>query len=106
MLSIEVIDVAEESIRVRQREFCRLKGLLQAIKYIAKENPEACLMNGALCAVLSYLDFFSHHEQRDAVESAAHMCRGLKPENCGRVVDQVPTLVNLLGYEVCRVDVL
>lgn len=58
------------------------------------------MTNGALYAVLSYLDFFSHHEQRDAVESAAHMCRGLKPENCGLVIDQVPTLVNLLGYEV------
>eukprot|EP00210_Caulerpa_lentillifera_P003510 g3349.t1 len=85
LLSMEVIDVAEESIR--------------AIKYISKESPESCLTNGALCAVLSYLDFFSQHERRDAVESAAHMCHGLKAENCDLVIDQVPTLVNLLGYE-------
>ena len=70
------------------------------MKYIAREKPEPCLTNGALYAVLSYLDFFACHEQRDAVESAAHMCRGLKPGNCDRVIDQVPTLVNLLGYEV------
>ena len=76
------------------------------MKYIAREKPEPCLTNGALYAVLSYLDFFACHEQRDAVESAAHMCRGLKPGNCSRVIDQVPTLVNLLGYEVSPILIL
>lgn len=44
--------------------------------------------------------FFSHHEQRDAVESAANMCKGLKHEDADKVMDQVPNLVSLLAYQV------
>ncbi|GMH39269.1 hypothetical protein BSKO_07167 [Bryopsis sp. KO-2023] len=85
MSGFEIIDVAEEAIR--------------AFKYISQENPEACLDADGMCAVLCYLEFLSHHEQKDAVESAANMCKGLKAENSDKVMDQVQNLVNLLAYQ-------
>lgn len=36
------------------------------------------------------------------MESAANMCKGLTHENADKVMDQVPNIVNLLAYQVCK----
>jgi hypothetical protein len=85
LLMITYVDVAEECIR--------------AIHRLAMEAPGPVLREGAMAAVLAYLDFFSVSVQRRAVEAAAHMCRGATAEFRTQVEGSLETLLRLLEYE-------
>ncbi|XP_052192729.1 E3 ubiquitin-protein ligase UPL3 [Diospyros lotus] len=89
LLTIEYMDLAEQS--------------LQALKKISQEHPTACLREGALMAVLSYLDFFSTGVQRVALSTAANMCKKLPSDAADFVMEAVPLLTNLLQYHDSKV---
>lgn len=48
----------------------------QALHKIALEHPHSVVREGGLEAVLKYLEFFHMGVQRQAVTTAANMCRG------------------------------
>ncbi|KAK8582512.1 hypothetical protein V6N13_069289 [Hibiscus sabdariffa] len=89
LLTIEYMELAEQS--------------LQALKKISQEHPTACLLAGALMAVLSYLDFFSTGVQRVALSIAANMCKKLPSYASDDVMEAVPLLTNLLQYHDSKV---
>ncbi len=89
LLMITYVDVAEECIR--------------AIHRLAMEAPGPVLREGAMAAVLAYLDFFSVSVQRRAVEAASHMCRGATAEFRAQVEGSLDTLLRLLEYEDAQV---
>ncbi|KAK9803385.1 hypothetical protein WJX72_003423 [[Myrmecia] bisecta] len=89
LLTIEYIDLAEQS--------------LQALEKLSHEHPAACLRQGGLLAVLTYLDFFQTGVQRVAVATAANMCRALTTESTQAVSSAVPILTNLLQYQDAKV---
>jgi E3 ubiquitin-protein ligase TRIP12 len=64
LLSIEYIDLAEQS--------------LQALEKLSHDHPGALLRAGGLVAALSYLDFFPAGVQRSAAATAANICAGLR----------------------------
>lgn len=82
LLSIEVIDVAEEA--------------LTALEKLSHEHGRALTMNGGLSAVLNFLDFFSASLQRVSVGIAANICKGLRPADFMHVEPVIPTLSALL----------
>jgi hypothetical protein len=53
---------------------------------------------GGLSALLNYLDFFSTHVQRTALQAASNCCRNLAVENFNHVRDVFPMIRNVLGY--------
>ncbi|KAL4435190.1 hypothetical protein ABPG77_001872 [Micractinium sp. CCAP 211/92] len=90
LLTIEYIDLAEQS--------------LQALEKLSHDHPASLLRNGALVAVLSYVDFFQTGVQRVAVATAANMCRGLSPsEHADAVTTAAPILINLLQYQDAKI---
>ncbi|KAL4436702.1 hypothetical protein ABPG75_003841 [Micractinium tetrahymenae] len=90
LLTIEYIDLAEQS--------------LQALEKLSHDHPASLLHNGALVAVLSYVDFFQTGVQRVAVATAANMCRGLSPsEHADAVTTAAPILINLLQYQDAKI---
>lgn len=86
LLTIEYIDLAEQS--------------LQALEKLSHEHPGSLLRNGALVAVLSYIDFFQTGVQRVAVATAANICRGLTADYNDAVSTAAPILIGLLSYQV------
>lgn len=56
------------------------------------------MREGGLSALLNYLDFFSTHVQRTALQAAANCCRNLAVENFNHVRDVFPMIRNVLGY--------
>ena len=89
LLSIEYIDLAEQS--------------LQALEKLSHEHPGSLLRAGALVAVLSYVDFFQTGVQRVAVATAANICRGLSLEYVDAVSTATPILINLLRYPDAKI---
>lgn len=74
---------------------------VQALEKLAHEQPQSCLNNGGLMAVLTYLDFFQTGVQRVAVATAAHMTRGITRDATETAVNAIPLLTPLLQYKVC-----
>ncbi|KAJ9559067.1 hypothetical protein OSB04_013681 [Centaurea solstitialis] len=85
LLAIEYEDVAEQC--------------LQALEKISREQPLACLMSGAIMAVLTYIDFFSTSLQRVALSTVVNICEKLPSEGSSPFMDAVPILCKLLQYE-------
>ncbi|XP_024982786.1 E3 ubiquitin-protein ligase UPL4 isoform X2 [Cynara cardunculus var. scolymus] len=85
LLAIEYVDVAEQC--------------LQALEKISREQPLACLMSGAIMAVLTYIDFFSTSLQRVALSTVVNICEKLPSEGSSPFMDAVPILCKLLQYE-------
>jgi E3 ubiquitin-protein ligase TRIP12 len=83
LLSIEVIDVAEEA--------------LTALEKLSHEHGRALAVNGGLSAVLNFLDFFSASLQRVSVGIAANICRGLRAADFPHVEPVIATLSPLLA---------
>ena len=73
---------------------------MQALDKLAHEHPQACLSNGGLMAVLTYLDFFQTGVQRVAVATAAAMTRSIPRDATETVVNAIPLLTPLLQYKV------
>lgn len=82
MLSIEYIDVAEQS--------------LQALFRLSGEHSVAILKSGGLMAVLAFLDFFSTATQRSCVATAANICRTVPAECFPLVQSALPNLCGIL----------
>lgn len=89
LLTIEYIDLAEQS--------------LQALEKLSHDHAGSLLRNGALVAVLSYVDFFQTGVQRVAVATAANICRGLTTEYVDAVSTAAPILINLLRYSDAKI---
>nr|CAD1817569.1 unnamed protein product [Ananas comosus var. bracteatus] len=85
LLAIEYLDVAEQC--------------LQALEKISRKQPLPCLQAGTIAAVLAYIDFFSTSIQRVAVSIVAIVCKKLPLDSSSLVMDNVPTLCNLLQCE-------
>ncbi|XP_047337060.1 E3 ubiquitin-protein ligase UPL4 [Impatiens glandulifera] len=83
--AIEYLDVAEQC--------------LQALEKISREQPYACLLEGAIMAVLTYIDFFSTSVQKVALSTVVNICKKLPAEGHPLVMEAVPALCNLLQYE-------
>lgn len=56
------------------------------------------MREGGLAALLNFLDFFSMHVQRTALQAAANCCRNISADNFHMVKDVWPILRNCLGY--------
>ncbi|PSC70280.1 E3 ubiquitin-ligase UPL3-like isoform A [Micractinium conductrix] len=92
LLTIEYIDLAEQS--------------LQALEKLSHDHPGSLLRNGALVAVLSYVDFFQTGVQRVAVATAANMCRGLSAgdgTHADAATAAAPILIGLLQYQDAKI---
>ena len=75
----------------------------QALEKLSHDHPGSLLRNGALVAVLSYVDFFQTGVQRVAVATAANMCRGLSAgdgTHADAATAAAPILIGLLQYQV------
>ena len=87
LLAIEYIDVAEQSI--------------QALEKLSHENGKELLKEGALGAVLSFIDFFQIGMQRVAVSTASNICTATSAADgddvWGSITSAVPMLINLLN---------
>eukprot|EP00667_Euglena_gracilis_P000444 EG_transcript_444 len=85
LLAIEFIDLAEQC--------------LGALDKLSQEHPHVLLKEGALNAMLSFIDFFGISVQRKVVQTAANLCKRV-PRNCFAMVqDSLPTLTNFLTYD-------
>ncbi|GAX77476.1 hypothetical protein CEUSTIGMA_g4920.t1 [Chlamydomonas eustigma] len=89
LLTIEYIDLAEQS--------------LQALQKLSVDFSYVLLQHGGLLAVLSYLDFFPTGVQRVAVITAANICKGITLENAEAAQAAVPMLTALLQYSDVKV---
>ena len=78
LMSIEYIDLAEQA--------------LLALGKLAESHGRSLFRSGGLMAVLSYLDFFPTGVQRQAISTAAAMCRQASPDCFGMVKDAVANL--------------
>ncbi|KAI9086360.1 hypothetical protein K1719_031814 [Acacia pycnantha] len=85
LLTIDYLDVAEQC--------------LQALEKISREQPLACLRDGAIMAVLSNIEFFSTSIQRVALSTVVNICKKLPSESLSPCMEALPTLCNLLHYE-------
>ncbi|KAI3696775.1 hypothetical protein L6452_29309 [Arctium lappa] len=85
LLAIEYEDVAEQC--------------LQALEKISREQPVACLMSGAIMAVLTRIDFCPTSLQRVALSTVVNICEKLPSEGSSPFMDAVPILCRLLQYE-------
>eukprot|EP00047_Mylnosiga_fluctuans_P008553 m.7767 g.7767 ORF g.7767 m.7767 type:complete len:1657 (+) comp2221_c0_seq1:146-5116(+) len=85
LLCIEYIDLAEQC--------------LTTLSKLANEQGAALLKAGGLNAVLAYMDFFPTHLQRDAVSTAATICKHASPDSMSVVRDSLPILCNLLDLD-------
>lgn len=70
----------------------------QTLEKLSEEYPSAIVREGGLSALLSYLDFFSTHVQRTALQAAANCCRNMSADAFGAVQDVFPTLRAVLSY--------
>lgn len=64
--------------------------------------PAAIVREGGLAALLTYLDFFSIHVQRNAVTAAARCCQRLSVDSFDSVKEVIPILKNTLTYSDSR----
>eukprot|EP00887_Chlorella_sp_A99_P008099 scaffold12.g8099.t1 len=80
LLSIEYIDLAEQS--------------LQALEKLSHDHPGSLLRNGALVAT---------GVQRVAVATAANICRGLTTDHEDAVATAAPILIGLLSYQDAKI---
>ncbi|KAK4749343.1 hypothetical protein SAY87_026792 [Trapa incisa] len=85
LMAIDYLDVAEQC--------------LQALDKISRDQPLACLQDGAIGAVLNLIDFLSTSMQRVALSIVMNICRKLPSENPSLFTGAVPILCNLLQYE-------
>lgn len=87
LMNIEYIDVAEQSI--------------QALEKLSHENAKALLREGALEALLGFIDFFQIGLQRVATATAANICEVIDEAGDSQIYESVmaatPMLVNLLS---------
>lgn len=87
LLAIEYIDVAEQSI--------------QALEKLSRSHAKVLLRDGALVAVLSFIDFFQIGMQRVAVSTAANICsaaeKSISEESDEALNQACPILINLLS---------
>ncbi|KAK9127246.1 hypothetical protein Syun_016043 [Stephania yunnanensis] len=83
--SIEYLDVAEQCV--------------EALEKISFYHPQACLEDGAVMALLSYIDFFTLSTQRIAVRAVVNICSKIPASCYDKLKDAVPVLCNLLQYE-------
>lgn len=65
---------------------------------ISEEYPSAIVREGGLAALLNYLDFFSIHVQRTALQAAANCCRNFSPDHFPMIREVWPIIRNCLGY--------
>eukprot|EP00906_Rhabdomonas_costata_P025835 RCo036899 len=89
LLSIEFIDLAEQC--------------LHALEKLSHEHGAVLLKEGALTAMLSYIDFFGIGIQRKVVHTAAVLCKRVPRQCFPMVQDIVPTLTNFLSYDDTKV---
>lgn len=82
LLTIEFIDLAEQS--------------LQALEKLSHNHASTLLREGALVAVLSFIDFFQTGVQRVAVATAANISSAVTVEHVDTVSTTAPILINLL----------
>ncbi len=82
LLSIEFMDVAEQSLEVLNR--------------MAKEDPGAAVRGGAIVAALTYRDFFPMSVQRVAASLVAHACSRVPSDCWSQVGESIPLMVQLL----------
>ncbi|KAK9126841.1 hypothetical protein Scep_015687 [Stephania cephalantha] len=88
--AIEYLDVAEQCV--------------QALEKISFYHPQACLEEGAVMAVLSYIDFFTLSTQRVAVRAVVNICSKIPSSRYDKLKEAVPVLCNLLQYEDQRLN--
>lgn len=88
LLQITFIDLAEQTISTLEK--------------LSEEYPSAIVREGGLAALLNYLDFFSTHVQRTALQAAANCCRNMSSDSFNMVRDVFPTIKNVLTYSDAR----
>lgn len=76
--------------------------LAQTLEKLSEEMPAAIVREGGLAALLTYLDFFSIHVQRNAVTAAARCCQRLSVDSFDYVKEVMPILKNVLSYSDSR----
>eukprot|EP00300_Choanocystis_sp_HF-7_P009738 c16608_g1_i1.p1 GENE.c16608_g1_i1~~c16608_g1_i1.p1 ORF type:complete len:1572 (+),score=317.42 c16608_g1_i1:1741-6456(+) len=84
LLSIEFIDLAEESLR--------------AIEKLSVEHSRQLFECNAMMAVLAYFDFFGTAIQRSALQTVANMCGHARQSNLGAITDSISQLAGFLSY--------
>ncbi|KAG8842065.1 Ubiquitin fusion degradation protein 4, partial [Serendipita sp. 411] len=67
LLQITFIDLAEQTISTLEK--------------LSEEYPSAIVREGGLAALLNYLDFFSTHVQRTALQAASNCCRNMSSDS-------------------------
>lgn len=105
LLEISYIDLAEQTLLVSELIMYSLTVhgmlidlVLQTLEKISEEYPSAIVREGGLAALLNFLDFFSMHVQRTALQAAANCCRNISPDSFSMIKDVWPILRNCLGY--------
>ncbi|KAG8830175.1 Ubiquitin fusion degradation protein 4 [Serendipita sp. 399] len=88
LLQITFIDLAEQTISTLEK--------------LSEEYPSAIVREGGLAALLNYLDFFSTHVQRTALQAASNCCRNMSSDSFNMVRDVFPTIKNVLTYSDAR----
>jgi E3 ubiquitin-protein ligase TRIP12 len=83
-MQITFIDLAEQTISTLEK--------------LSEEYPSAIVRENGLSALLNYLDFFSTHVQRTALQAAANCCRNMSSESYPMIKDVFPTIRNVLTY--------
>jgi E3 ubiquitin-protein ligase TRIP12 len=68
------------------------------LEKISEEYPAAIVREGGLGALLNYLDFFSTHIQRVALQAASNCCRNASPDSFTLIRDVWPTIRSVLAY--------
>lgn len=71
---------------------------IQTLEKLSEEMPNSIVRDGGLSALLTYLDFFSTHVQRNALVAVAHCCRNLTQDAFSSVKEAMPILRNVLSY--------
>lgn len=84
LLSIEFIDLAEESLR--------------AIEKLSVDHSQQLFECNAMMAVLAYFDFFGTAVQRSALQTVANMCGHARPSNLAAMSDNISQLAGFLSY--------
>jgi len=85
LLAIEFIDLAEQC--------------LHALEKLSQEHTHILIKEGALAAMLSFIDFFGISIQRKVVHTAANLCKRVPKACFPMVADTIPTLTNFLTYD-------
>ena len=90
LLDIQYVDLGEQ--------------IFSVLLKISLDYPASIIKANGLIAVLQYIDFFSSHVQRNAIQIAAHSCRGLNSISLNSptftsIIEIMPILERLVLYD-------